>query len=317
MAIKEEKIKKEIKKTKEIKLIHKNIEYKEGVLEFLEKNKKINFIIISENLPGQIEITELMEKIKIKNKKINLIVLSEQPMEEWNQYANILESKNFKIKQLLKLMEINIEKSQLKNSKKNPQKIVQVIGNTGAGKTIFTFIFAEILAQKKNKKILIIDNDIEKESLTKFYGKEKIEKEMVTIKPNLFLLSVKKLNQHSVDEINYYEKIKNNFQYILIDSENKYYFKNKKIININIFIFEPNILELNKINKKILKINNLKIILNKFNSYSIDTKVIQNIFPKIKIKKIKYNKKINKIINENSIECLNKKEKEVFMNLLK
>ena len=316
LAIKEEKIKQEIKKIKEIKIIHKNIEYKEGILEYLEKYKKINFIIISENLPGQISLLELIKKIKKKNKKIHFIILSENYSEELNEYANVLDSKNFNATQLFDFMETKEDLSSLKNSKNNSQKIVQIHGTPGAGKTTFTFVLAEILSKKNNKKILMIDHDTVNESLTKLYQKEKIEKEMIQIKSNLFLLNIKKIEQQNINEIYYFKKIKNNFHYILIDNENCYDYKNKIYINNNIFIFEPNILELNKINKKIFKLNHLQMILNKINACSIDDTIIQNIFPKIKIKKIKYSEKINKIINEKSIEGLGKKEKEIFINLL-
>ena len=75
-AIKEEEIEKEIKKINKINIVNKNIEYKEGILEVLEKNKNINYIIISEILPGEIEFNKLLEKIKVINNKIKIIILS-------------------------------------------------------------------------------------------------------------------------------------------------------------------------------------------------------------------------------------------------
>ena len=63
-----EKLKKE-----KIEVIGKDIQYKEGILEILENNKEINFILINENLPGEIKNDELINKIKKINKNIEII----------------------------------------------------------------------------------------------------------------------------------------------------------------------------------------------------------------------------------------------------
>lgn len=190
LAIKEENIKKEIKKISEINVVHKNIEYKEGILEFLEKNKKINYIIFSESLPGQIIIFDLIKKIKNMNKKIKIIILAENNYEELSRYADIVNIKNFKIKYLLNKMNINYNQKE-KNDKNNEDKL------------------------------------------------------------------------------------------------------NKQLKEKNIFIFEANLLELNRIKNEINKINNLIMIIKEENTFNIDPKIIENIFPKLKIKKFK---ELNKLI---------------------
>ena len=63
-----EKLKKE-----KIEVIGKDIQYKEGILEILENNKEINFILIDEKLPGEIKNDELINKIKKTNKNIEII----------------------------------------------------------------------------------------------------------------------------------------------------------------------------------------------------------------------------------------------------
>ena len=63
-----EKLKKE-----KIEVIGKDIQYKEGILEILENNKEINFILIDEKLPGEIKNDELINKIKKINKNIEII----------------------------------------------------------------------------------------------------------------------------------------------------------------------------------------------------------------------------------------------------
>ena len=56
IAINNEKIFKEIKKQNKINIISNDIQYKEGIIEILEKNKNVQYIIINENLFGQIKI---------------------------------------------------------------------------------------------------------------------------------------------------------------------------------------------------------------------------------------------------------------------
>ena len=62
---------KELEKEKNIKVMNKDIIYKEGILEILEIKKEIDLIIINYDLSGKITIEELIKKIlkkyKIKN----------------------------------------------------------------------------------------------------------------------------------------------------------------------------------------------------------------------------------------------------------
>ena len=67
IAINNIKIFEELKKEKNINIISNDIQYKEGILEILEKNKNIDFIIINEKLYGQIKIEELIKE----RKKVN------------------------------------------------------------------------------------------------------------------------------------------------------------------------------------------------------------------------------------------------------
>ena len=63
-AINNEKIFKELKNKNNIQMFSNDIQYKEGILEILEKNKNIDFVIINEKINGQIKIEELIKKIK-------------------------------------------------------------------------------------------------------------------------------------------------------------------------------------------------------------------------------------------------------------
>ena len=72
-AIIEENILKKISKNKITE--NKNILYKEAILDVLKKNKKIDTIIISEKIPGEINFIKLIKLIKNTNKKIKIIII--------------------------------------------------------------------------------------------------------------------------------------------------------------------------------------------------------------------------------------------------
>ena len=64
LAINNKKIIQKIKQNKEVEIIN-NVQYREGILEILDKEKNISKIYIEEKIPGIISIEKLIEKIKI------------------------------------------------------------------------------------------------------------------------------------------------------------------------------------------------------------------------------------------------------------
>ena len=62
---------------KNIKVLKNDIQYKEGILEILELEKNIDILILSENLPGEINLIELLLKIKKNDIKIFIILETE------------------------------------------------------------------------------------------------------------------------------------------------------------------------------------------------------------------------------------------------
>ena len=72
----------ELKKIQEYKILGPDIQYQEGILEKLERNKDIDFLILSEIIPGEINIIELISKIKEINEKIEIIIILEEEKEE-------------------------------------------------------------------------------------------------------------------------------------------------------------------------------------------------------------------------------------------
>ncbi|NLC88374.1 MAG: hypothetical protein GX682_06420, partial [Clostridiaceae bacterium] len=72
------------------KIIAKDIQYQEGIFEVLEKEEKINYLILSEILPGENNIKELINKILEKNNKIKIILILENKNEK---LQNIIDQK--------------------------------------------------------------------------------------------------------------------------------------------------------------------------------------------------------------------------------
>ena len=319
-AINDEEILKKLKKQKNINIICNNIQYKEGILEILEKNKNIKYIIIDENLFGYIKIEELINKIKKINNKINIIIILNKKdlIKEKYLLKNKIKFIYIEELSLQKILEIIF----------NENKIIAIVGNEGTGKTITLMNLSQILIKYKNKNVLIIEDNIKNNSILKIYNinNKKINNKITKLKNNLYLLNIKKIlinnKKDKIKIINEINKIKNNYDYIFVDMQNINSYKiYEKIITENILIINSNMLEINKI--KYFIINNkleLKLILNNYNLNSISEKILKNIFKnKIKtIQKIENNQNYNLIINNNfDIKYLDKKTENKFMNIIK
>ena len=323
-AINNEKIFKELKSEKNIKIIFNDIQYKEGILEILEKNKNINYIIFNENLYGQIKIEELIKKIKILNNKINIIIILNKKDLIKQEYL-IKNKIKYIYKEALstdKILEIIFYKN----------KLIGIIGNEGSGKTIITLILSELITKYKNKKILIVEDNINNNSILKTYKlKNKYKNnysrnKIIKIKNNLYLLNIKSFSNNYIKNklkiINEINKVKNKYDYIFIDMQNiNSYEIYKEIIEKNILILNSNILEIEKIKKFINKKDiDLKIILNNNNQNSISKNILEKIFNnKIRIiGEIENNKNFNLIINNNlNLDFLDKKTRNKFLKIIK
>ena len=74
----------ELKRFNEINILLNDLQYKEAIIELLEKKIKINYLILSESLPGEIKIEKLVEIIKAKEKKLKIILIREKKYEKEN-----------------------------------------------------------------------------------------------------------------------------------------------------------------------------------------------------------------------------------------
>ena len=143
----------ELKKYDEYEILGPDILYQEGVLENLEKNKQIDFLILSELLPGEINLIDLITKIKEKNPKIEIIIILEEEKDYlknrliekgifnifYNNKITVEEiikiinkdkiNSDEEIKEEIKLLKNMILNKELENKKNKKQKIISTISN--------------------------------------------------------------------------------------------------------------------------------------------------------------------------------------------
>ena len=146
----------------------------------------------------------------------------------------------------------------------------------------------------------------------------KVKELIININNNIDLISGINLifdNKYKISSSkikNVLEELKEYYDYIVIDNTSECFFDYTKNIiensNLNLFLLEPNVLEIKKA-KKLLEIytnewqisnEKMDLLINKYNKYSIKASFIKNIFYGYKkIRKIKFNKKYSKLINNN------------------
>ncbi len=322
-AIKNNILNQKLREESNIEII-KDIQYKEGIIEFLEKENNIDFLIISELLPGDITIKELIEKIKIINSQIQIILFLENKNKKLENYfyekeiCFIFYNNQIEVKEIIDFIKNNNKNinNQIKKELKqvllekeknnNQKKVISVTGNNGVGKSIFTINLANYLKDYK-EKILIIDFDILNNSLHTILGIKKYpEKIRNKIKNNNLLKQIK------IEEL----IIKINSKIDLISGINllfdsKYKISSEKIKNILSTLTE----KYNKIiidtssecffdyTKEILKYSNLIVFITEANISEIKkSKNLLNIYiNKWNIPKEKFYILFNKY-NKNSID---------------
>ena len=314
-------INKKLKENKKIKIIGKDIQYREAILEILEKDKNINYIILSEKIPGEIDIENLIKKIFKINRKINIIFLLKQENKEKEIILKKLNVKEIYLERKLNIKKIiNIIKGENKvNDKKikkeiKENKIIVITGLPKSGKTTITILFTKILLEK-NKKILLINLNKKIENnylkLIKINNKKIKEKKEIALNKNLNIIyNFKNIIENNEKYINkILKKIKLKYDYILIDmnSNNKEKIKKEIYKNSNkiLFLFIGNIFGIKETEKILKKENNkfsiqeknLYLIQNKYLFKSIDSQIIRNILNK-KTYKIYYNKKYKYLLKK-------------------
>lgn len=163
-----------LKENKKINLLFQDIQYQEAIFEILEseKNIQIDFLLISEELPGEMAVQELIEKIKKENSKIKIILISEEKNEELENILynkgvyKILYNKQTSIDEIIHL--INREENNINQELKDEIDILKQMIIEGQNK------------QQKNIKEINKDKSIKDDLLNiinKKIKKNKIKKE--------------------------------------------------------------------------------------------------------------------------------------------
>lgn len=295
----------------------KDIFYKEGIIEYLEKDTDIDIIILNSKICGN-TLQEFLEQLIKYDKEIFLIL---DKTEISNDFKNKMNIKFFlKTEDVLTFFtDSNYHEIDLSEINSN-KKVVSILGGNGVGKTLFSSFLGKYLAH--NNKVLIIDFNIFSEDINILFD---IKKEITSynlddlifkVNKNLYVLNglkylfneTNKIDNFKVKEI--INKMKGIFEYIIIDTSSELNLKYIKTIfpntDYNIFIVEPNILQLKKA-KDLLEVylldfeldkNKTGILINKNNINSLDFSIVKDIFENFKIiGKINYNLKVNSYIN--------------------
>ncbi len=362
---------KKIKEKIDSDILGTDIQYKEAVIEILEKNNNINLLILSSILPGELNIYEFINIIKYKNPNLEIMIILEK---EDNKLSEFIISKGIKYifynnkitfdEIILKINEIEnknkinnkiekLEKIILKENKKkiinnekiknkilkikekinkqknriNNKKIISIIGAPKVGKTIFILILSLII---KNKKILILNCNIEKNDIPILIGKKKSKNEkIIKWKNNIDVMIVSK----EIKKESFYEELDekiskemSKYDYIFFDIENIE--ENEEFIkksNEIILLVEANLLgikDAKDILVKLMKVtnnrkDNIKIVYNKYEITSIKEEILDVMFSDFKIiGKIQYDKNYNFFINTNT-KFLTKKIREQYKKIEK
>lgn len=273
-----------LKRYDEIEVIGNDIPYQDGVLDILKENSEINIIILHEDLVGEYEIKDFINKIFEVNKCVEIAIFMEN---ENIRLRNFLEKKNITkifIDGELELEEIvqkilksnndnyNLEVEKLKdmiddNKNKrniNSSKVIAISGNYGCGKSIVTALLGQ--AGKKSKmKTIIIDFDIINNSINTIF---RIRKSSNYLDDSNFINYISHIsnnldifceisslftegNKISFEKVeNLILELKDMYDLILIDTSSETTLKFIKVVLANVdkivFLVEPNLLQIKK-----------------------------------------------------------------------
>ncbi len=305
---------------------NKNILYKEAIIDILKKYKNIDVIIISEKIPGEINLIKLIENIKKTNKKIKIIIILENKKIEKDliklkmidiYYNNIfsiykliknlkekkyfINNQNINRKKKINIIKLkNMINYKNKNLIKNKNNMIFLFGENKIDKDIIKLIILKKLIIK-NKNIIIINLkiNIKKEKNNKTINRKiiKINKTEKIYKLNLKIkIKEKRINNKikEIENINNVLKNKNNLiKKRILKKLIRKYNKNNDYIIFNIQGFYKNINKI-PIQAKYINIitleNNKKNILklNKLKKENINTYLILNNYIKNNLSKYFY-----------------------------
>lgn len=350
----------------DIIIIKDNLPGEIGLENLIKKIKEINkeikiIYLVEDHSTEKIETLKKYDITKIYNKNLEINefieILKDDEINEKEEIKKEIENlkkiilekdlnQKLKSKKIHRKKIIDILKRKKDNLKdeREETKIISILGGNKSGKMTIVFNICFLL-KDKNKKILIINLNQEKEKLMKKvidenrkvkikkFIKSKIKK--FKIQKNNLIISINSRIDFTSKPIFISEqkkqKLIENYNYIFCILTN---LKNKREEDLikksfrNILILEPNFLGIKeaqnlvqtyKKNSKIQK-NVLNIIINKKNKYSIHEEILKNIFNETyfigDLKQNNYYEKQMNLFFQNLILIQNKKIKNEYEKIL-
>ena len=287
-----------LKNEKEFIILKNDIPYQEGIIDILKEIQDIDFLIISELLPGKYNIKELINEIKKINPIINIFIILEKENEELEYFLytknilNIFYNNKIEIKDIIELIKnSNSSFKHMSNEEKINNKELKISNDN-------------VLNNKKNKNNknnnfkYLINNLLNKNNLNDKYNKEKnivcisgtsgVGKSIFSV--NLAKTYMKENNKILIIDFD----ILNNSLHTILGVK-KYSKKVQEKIKYNDILKSLKIEDLViKINSKIDLISGINLLFD--SKYKISSQKIKNILETLKIK-------YNKIIIDTSSEC--------------
>ncbi len=124
------KVNEKLKQYKEIEIVMNDIQYQDGIIEALEEKEEIDYIIVSELLPGIYNIKELIEEIKKIKIEVKIILILEKENKELENYlcskGNIyfFYNNEIEIKEIAELIINEQQKDKLEEEIKELKKMI-------------------------------------------------------------------------------------------------------------------------------------------------------------------------------------------------
>ena len=310
-----------LKKIKDFNIVSDDLSTDEEVIELLEREKNIQFLIIFSKIIVHYKIDEFIEIVKKLQDEIYIIFFKEPDLKN-----DFLDSENIKIYSNtdidLEELERSLQQELKKEIKKYSARIIGITGGAGVGKSTFSTVFAKNV---ENKKVLLIDFDLEENNvrtILKIRKKPKdscdVKEKIINVTKNLDVLCHLDLHFKIKEQITFFQiqeminELKNNYDLIIFDTSSRLNqeYTRKLLYNCDeiLFLIEPNILGIKKAKNMLEVFENdwrisnekIKLVSNKAGIYQIDKNIIEELFSPIKvIGKVEYNDVYNLLINKN------------------
>lgn len=190
-----------LKAQNEYEVIGRDIQYQEGILELLEEREDIELVIVSNNLPEEMNFNILISKIINMKENIEIIVILKEKDENIEMFLNskkiykIYYLDNYEIffmslkntmsnttiaKNIEDFKKIILEeKKEIRDENINIEKLyyekylsrakcISILGVPGSGKSVISILLAKYLS--KYNRVLLIDFDFFNKSISTILG---------------------------------------------------------------------------------------------------------------------------------------------------